>query len=340
MSRSAIAAGSAASAGKSGPPLPAPVAATIRGAGRRLLGSRRGRGFVILIYHRVLEAPDPLRPGEITASEFAVQMSALAQCFNVLPLPEAIERQAAGTLPPMAAAITFDDGYRDNLERALPVLQQHDLPATVFITTGTLDRCMWNDVAIELLRQAPPQGFDSGALDLGTLPTGNITERRASLFRVLAQLKSLPWTQRDDALEALLQTHDVEPPEGLMLDAEGVRELHRAGVEIGAHTVHHPILSRIPLLEAEAEVAGSRTALEDITGSTVTLFAYPNGRPGVDYTGEHADLVRRLGFRAAVSTERGANRPGHDRFELRRFTPWDRTPLRFVGRLLLSALRD
>lgn len=323
-----------------GVPLPGPVAAMIRRAGRHVLGARHKRGFVILIYHRVLDEPDPLRPGAVTVTEFAGQMAALAQCFNVLPLAEAIERQAAGTLPPMAAAITFDDGYRDNLEQALPVLRQHDLPATVFITTGTLGRCMWNDMAIELLRQAPPQGFDSGELGLGILPADNITERRASLFRVLAQLKTLPRTQRDNALEALLQKHDVKRPVGLMLDAAGVRELHRAGIDIGAHTVHHPILTRIPLQEAEAEIAGSRTALEDITGSTVTLFAYPNGRPGVDYNGEHADLVRRLGFRAAVSTERGANRPGHDCFELRRFTPWDRTPFRFVGRLLLSALRD
>jgi len=107
--------------------------------------------------------------------DFRHQVQVLKRQFSIVTIDEYVRMLQTGAGRRDVAAITFDDGYRDNLERALPVLQQHDLPATVFITTGTLDRCMWNDVAIELLRQAPPQGFDSGALDLGTLPTGNIT---------------------------------------------------------------------------------------------------------------------------------------------------------------------
>ncbi|TQE99023.1 MAG: polysaccharide deacetylase family protein [Spiribacter salinus] len=317
-----------------------PQAAVVRCLGRLVMGRGARAKLVVLIYHRVLPEPDPLRPGEITVHDFTWQIESVSRVFTVLPLSEAAERLASGTLPARAAAITFDDGYMDNLTHALPVLQRFRVPATVFVATGTLGRCMWNDKAIELLRQAPAQGLDTGELGLGILPASSITERRGSLFQLLAALKNLPRAQRDEILEGLLEGCGIMPPTGLMLDADGVRALHRAGIEIGAHTVHHPILSRIPLPEAEDEIARSRRTLESIVDAPVTSFAFPNGRRGVDYNEEHVALVRRLGFSAAVSTEHGPNRSWQNRFELRRFTPWDKTPLRFVGRLMLSAMRS
>ena len=104
-------------------------------------------------------------------------------------------------------------------------------------------------------------------------------------------------------------------------------------MEIGAHTVSHPILTSIDLNVARAEMEKSRAALETIVGGRVTLFAYPNGKPKADYGREHVDLVRTLGFEGAVSTSWGAARPGDDPFQVPRFTPWDRAPFRFGLRL-------
>ena len=121
-----------------------------------------------------------------------------------------------------------------------------------------------------------------------------------------------------------------------MLTSEQLRSLTRSGIAIGAHTVNHPILSSVAKDEAMREIQQSKLALEDILQSEVDLFAYPNGRPGVDYLEEHRDLVSSLGFKAAVSTHRGVGVRTSDPFQLPRFTPWDRGELRYVLRLLLN----
>ena len=116
-----------------------------------------------------------------------------------------------------------------------------------------------------------------------------------------------------------------------------VRQLHRAGMGIGAHTAHHPILASLPAAAARGEIAAGRAALEAIIGAPVPLFAYPNGKPGTDYRAEHVRMVRELGFEGAVSTAWGADAEG-DAFQVPRFTPWDRTPGRFLARLCRNLL--
>lgn len=302
-------------------------------------GGRRGR-LAVLIHHRVLPGPDPLRPGEVDRATFEWQMATLARCFRVLPLSEAIVRLDAGTLPPRAAAITFDDGYADNFRIALPILQRHALPATFFVTSGMLGQCMWNDVVIEAVRAAPADGLDTEFLGVERQSLGTAAARRAALATLLPVLKQRPPPARDEAVARLATQAGIAAPDGLMMTREELRSLAGAGMEIGAHTVNHPVLSRIDDASAEREMAESRDALEGITGERIGLFAYPNGRPGTDYLPAHVRMVRRLGFDGAVSTQRGANATGAtDRYQVRRFTPWDRTPERFTARLLLACLR-
>jgi len=302
-------------------------------------GGRRGR-LAVLIYHRVLSEPDPLRPGEVDRATFDWHLATLARCFRVLPLSEAIERLDAGTLPPRAAAITFDDGYADNLHLALPLLQAHGLPATFFVTTATLGQCMWNDIVIETVRAAPAEGLDTSFLGLERQPLGPVAERHEPLTNLLTDLKRRPPPERDEAVARLAAEAGIAAPEGLMMTPEELRLLAGTGMEIGAHTVNHPVLSRIDDASAEREMAESRDLLEGITGEWIGLFAYPNGRPGTDYLPAHVRMVRRLGFDGAVSTQRGANVTGAtDRYQVRRLGSWDRTPERFTARLLLACLR-
>jgi peptidoglycan/xylan/chitin deacetylase (PgdA/CDA1 family) len=103
--------------------------------------------------------------------------------------------------------------------------------------------------------------------------------------------------------------------------------------------VSHPILARLEPDSASSEIRDSRSRLEAITGAPVTLFAYPNGKPGLDYLREHVGMVRELGFEAAVSTARGVAHSTSDPFQLPRFTPWDRTPGRFLLRLIQNTFR-
>ena len=315
-------------------------------AGHGLLGLlARGRpqGLSILIYHRVLPQRDPIFPGEVTHEDFRRQLRAVKRSCRVLPLLDAVRLARAGRLPPRAACITFDDGYADNAEIALPILQEEGLHATFFIATGYLNGGrMWNDTVIEAMRRAPPGMLELGALGLGSYLLEGPDSRRQAIQALIGQLKYLPMAERQAQVERLAQAVGQPLPDDLMMSTAQLLRLRDAGMGLGAHTVGHPILARLPLEQARAEMARGKAELEQLLGQPVPLFAYPNGKPGEDYGPEHVALARELGFEAAVSTAWGRAAPSVDYFQMPRFTPWDRGQGRFVLRLarnLLSTAR-
>ena len=288
----------------------------------------------VLILHRVLPQPDPLFPGEPDARWFDELLGYLRHWFNVLPLDEATQRLAAGTLPERAAAITFDDGYADNYHVALPLLKKHGLPATVFVATGFLDGgIMWNDAIIEAVRQADGDTLDLQALALGRHEIASSTQRRKAIDAILGRIKYLEPDDRIDVVARCVAAIGADLPNTLMLTSDELRHLHAADVTIGAHTVNHPILARISSAEARREIENGKAALENLLQAPVTLFAYPNGKPGTDYLPEHVDMVRACGFSAAVSTVWGAANQTGDIHQVPRFTPWDRTAFKFGMRM-------
>lgn len=286
-----------------------------------------------MIYHRVLSKPDPLRPDEIGAAEFESQMAALARCFNVLPLDEAVARMQKGSLPARSACVTFDDGYADNHDIALPILKRWHISATFFITTGYLDGGrMWNDTVIESIRRSPAH-LDLCRLDLGTHVMDTDEQRLATARSLIHALKYRPSEERERLVTALAQKVGAQLPDDLMMSTEQIRVLCQAGMTVGGHTVSHPILQRLDEATARAEIATGKEVLEGILREPVLLFAYPNGTPSRDYGAGHVQMVKKAGFVAAVSTAWGAARTNSDIYQLPRFTPWDRTPSRFVLRL-------
>ncbi|HND98622.1 MAG TPA: polysaccharide deacetylase family protein, partial [Plasticicumulans sp.] len=128
-------------------------------------------------------------------------------------------------------------------------------------------------------------------------------------------------------------------PDDLMMTHAQLRTLHGAGMEIGGHTVSHPILTRTPAAVARAEIAGGRAGLEALIDAPVRSFAYPNGKPGADYGPEHVAMVRELGFDCAVVTSHGVSVAATDPYQLARFTPWDRSESRFQLRMLRNSRR-
>jgi peptidoglycan/xylan/chitin deacetylase (PgdA/CDA1 family) len=283
----------------------------------------------ILIYHRVLAQPDPLFPGQVDARRFASQVRALGRGFNILPLGAAVRRLRAGTLPARAACITFDDGYADNVEVALPILQHYRAAATFFVATGFLHGgTMWNDAVIDLVRHARGDCLNLARIGLGRFDIRTPSLRRAAIETLLAELKYLPPAQRLACVKPMLR---ASAP--LMMNPDQVLALHRAGMEIGAHTVSHPILTTLDAAAARHEIAQGRKELEQIIDVPVRLFAYPNGKPGIDFEPHHVDMVRALGFDAAVTTAWGSATTRSDPFKLPRFTPWDSSSARFLLRL-------
>jgi peptidoglycan/xylan/chitin deacetylase (PgdA/CDA1 family) len=293
------------------------------------------RRLLILAYHRVLESADPLRRGDILAADFARQMAVLSRFYNVLPLREAVQGLRNGTLPARAVAITFDDGYADNYSIALPILMRFGLPATIFVATSFLDGGrMWNDTVIEAVRAIDGNHIDLSDLGLGRHPVDSDSERAKAATALLNQLKYREADERDHLVASIAESAGGELPQDLMLKASEVRELSRAGIEIGAHTVNHPILTSVDPDTAAYEIAESKRRLEEITGKPIRSFAYPNGRPGVDYEDNHVRLVRDAGFDIAVATCLGAADKVSDPLQLPRFGPWGESSLRFGARML------
>jgi peptidoglycan/xylan/chitin deacetylase (PgdA/CDA1 family) len=292
-------------------------------------------GLLILTFHRVLPEPDPL-VDDPTAQSFSELLDMLASVFRPTTVRDAAARLRTGNLPPRSLCITFDDGYANNFEVALPILQAKGVPATFFVSTGFLGKgCMWNDVVIEAVRGAKRQ-MDLRELGLGTHDVGSPAARRRAVDAILNGIKYLEPQERLRSATGVAELCEVAIPTHLMMEPGEVRGLASRGMEIGSHTVSHPILARLEPSVAEAEISQSKHVLEGIIGARVTSFAYPNGRPSLDYDSAHVEMVRKVGFDAAVSTAWGCARPKSDPYQLPRIAPWDNTLLKYAARMLRS----
>ena len=157
----------------------------------------RGR-LTVLMFHRVHERPDSLFPNQMHAAMFRERMHWIRTWFNVLPLDQATNALARGTLPARALAITFDDGYADNFTVALPILRELDLHATFFVASAFIDGGrMWNDTVIEAVRGAVGDVLDLSSVGLGTHRIGTLEARRQAINAILLQLKYLSLAQRE-----------------------------------------------------------------------------------------------------------------------------------------------
>jgi peptidoglycan/xylan/chitin deacetylase (PgdA/CDA1 family) len=288
------------------------------------------REAVILTYHGVLPEADItdtyLCRSVVAVDAFDRQMRYLAANYTCLPLSEIVQRLAAGRpLPPHAAAVTFDDGFRNNRAYAWPVLQRHRVPATIFLATGLIGggAMMWTDRIAWLLRTTPAA---TARLDLGRgpqeVPLDGAATRERSSRGVLAQLKGLDAGARARAveqIEAAVSPPAWPPPAARyrFLDWDDVRAMRRDGVEFGSHTVTHPVLSTLSDQGARYELEASRATIEAELGEACTDFAYPNGTPA-DFTDRDKHLLRVLGYRGAATQVPGYNAPGRDTFELHR----------------------
>jgi len=295
----------------------------------RGLTAGRKDEFAIITYHRVLEKPDPdygFAFG-IRLSVFERQLAMFHRFGSVRPLDEILDRIEQGKpLPPRCIALTFDDGYRDVLTRAWPLLLRYKLPATLYVAVDALERgFLWPDVVqaaiqrtrsnhlvLEALKASPPRAFEFS----------DPRQRLMAVWRLNALLTDLSNEKKQELLRELTwKLLRVSPEEipfpGLMLTWEELKELAAGGMTIGAHTVSHPILTRVSQEQAQQEILQSRQLLEERVGIPVRHFCYPNGR-AQDFSPEIERMVEASGYRSACTTIRGINTLRSDRFALRR----------------------
>jgi peptidoglycan/xylan/chitin deacetylase (PgdA/CDA1 family) len=267
----------------------------------RILGTGTA---LILGYHRIaLSGDDPL--GLCVRPEyFDEQLAILRRVAQPVSLARLIQGLADGDLPKRAVAVTFDDGYADNLSEALPLLERHEIPATCFVVSGTLGHEFWWDEAARLLRNTPED----------RQPRAELVTRWAHLAEGerTAQLATLRTRQGTHAHRATVRA----------LDTQELRQL--AGntlVEIGAHTVSHPMLASMPIDAQRQEIEGSKVALEAMLDRPVHGFSFPHGSTGVATRA----LVRDAGFHYACASDHDLVREDGNPYHLPRFwvEDWD-----------------
>lgn len=288
----------------------------------------------ILIYHRVIESFDPLQPELVTKDIFEEQIRLLSKFHTILDLHEAIKLLDLNKLPAKSVCITFDDGYRDNHDVALPILKKYNVTATFFISTGFLGgRVMFNDRLLDYIRSYNSHHLDLSDFSLGHYHMDSLSSKYKVFYEILKKLKYLPYPDRVHILEEICDPIDSTLA-ALMMRPHHIKNLYFNGMQIGAHTVNHPILTAMPLVQAKEEILQSKEELEQILQSKVNYFAYPNGKYQYDFNDDHVSWVKKCGFLGAVSTNWGTVSLNSDRFKLARFTPWDKNPYKFMLRLL------
>jgi peptidoglycan/xylan/chitin deacetylase (PgdA/CDA1 family) len=298
----------------------------------RALGQGKSDSLRIAIFHNVFEELDPIKPSEPTRLSFRQQLAWIKQHYVPIRLDKAIRLQREGKLPKNVISITFDDGYRNNLDIAADELNKAGIEGTFYISTGyTNNGLMWNDQIAELIRQS--DRIDADHLGLGVIKTES-PEQMHSAYRALTNaIKYKTPEERKVLIDQWLQGTVTSLPR-LMMNLDELKALHQQGHEIGAHTINHPILKTLDDEAALHEIKTSKETLEGWLGATVVGFAYPNGVFGTDFTERDARIVKELGFEYAVSTNWGVNGYGADHFALKRFTPWDQTQWKYQLRLL------
>ncbi|MCB2223811.1 MAG: polysaccharide deacetylase family protein [Actinobacteria bacterium] len=245
----------------------------------------RGR-IAVLAYHRIADAGARGLEGfrgnvSATPDDFAAQLDWIGRRCEVISLDDLLAWMDGGArLPTCAAMITFDDGYRDNLEAAAPILAERGMPATLFLTTGPTDggpALFWDRVAAAFALTSAGAAVLPG---VGERAWETAAERDRVAHEVVYATKRLPLEERARVLDDLGAALGVEVPErlpGLYLDWDGVRDL---GWAVGAHTVRHPVLTAVGHERAVEEIALSRNRIEQELGRRVRAFAYPNGLVG------------------------------------------------------------
>lgn len=285
---------------------------------------RPSRDLAILRYHAVCGAEGYAYAEPaicVTPDAFDRHIAYLASRYRVLPLPEATRYLRDGkTLPANTVCITFDDGYADNLAAAR-VLNRHGVSGTFYITAGCLkgDAPFWPSETRQLVDRVRAPFVDLKARgETVRILTGTDSERREAT-RTLARLyKGHPIAVREALRDQLRAAAGGGETTSYMLTWDEVREMHRLGMTIGAHTVTHPNLPNAGLDDARAEITGSKRRLEDELDSEVTMFSYPNGGAERYMTPEIARLVREAGYSAATTSWNGFAGPASDVYALER----------------------
>jgi peptidoglycan/xylan/chitin deacetylase (PgdA/CDA1 family) len=329
-----------------------PFRKTLKKAARRVHRWRTAfeKKAMILVYHRVDEANvDPWALG-VSPAHFAQHLHVLKTIANPISLQDLVKAKSDRELPPRPVCITFDDGYADNLYAAKPALESYRVPGTVFVTPGYIgvpESLWWDELAKLVLDPTSRQKELSMSLNGCDYayafpreegersqpdPHSNWRAweqapgaRQKAYLAIYSMLVKLSDDEREKAMEQLRRgaTLYSDRRQHRCLTQEELRKLAEGEfVEIGAHTLTHPVLATLTPDQQQLEIGGSKQRLEALTGRSIQSFAYPYGKKN-HYTRHTVSAVKAHGFAYACSNFGGLVTRSSNRFTLPRFQPMD-----------------
>lgn len=312
----------------------------------RIGGKKKGRRSVVLLYHRIARLSSDPQLLAVLPENFEAQLKRLARNYQPMPLSALPAALADGSLPEKAIAISFDDGYADNLHEAKPLLERSGLHATIFVTSDAISRNQefwWDTVAHIFLgphvlpetlnididgtayvRKIKPSGSGTDFHRLyrywNVLEKDDPTSRHAIYRELCTMLRVLPPLTLQRVIERLNEWagQGESADNNRTLSEQELRDLASCNeVEIGCHAKTHSVLSRLPVAAQEREIRGSKETIEDIIGKPVTGFSYPFGSLS-DYTKETQTLLKTAGFTYACTTVPSPVARGENPYEIPR----------------------
>jgi len=298
-------------------------------------------GALILGYHRVANVMRDAYEVCVTPDHFSEHMEIINKYAHPVSLAELVQCLKVGSLPPKSVAVTFDDGYVDNLYNAKPILEKYEIPATVFVCTGYAGREFWWD---ELERLVMSSEADLGMLCLqagesqfvwNQLKGSSDADVQRKFSHALYNfLLRLDVKEQDQAMHTIRSWSGVSSRDATShaLTCDELLQLADGGlIELGAHTRHHPMLPRLAWERQREEIIWSKQDLESLLGRRVDGFAYPNGSA----TDDAKRITREAGFKFACTSLHDVIRRGTDLYELTRFWQRDVDGDRFIQSLRL-----
>jgi len=289
---------------------------------------------VVLNYHRVADLPGYPYRLVVEPGRFEQHMLFLKRHYRLISMGELVAFIGEGRIPPLSVVVTFDDGYADVFENALPILTRHDIPATVFIISGAVGDSgeLWWDRLERVASAACNGGEETIALDGGSpedswvIEPGTKQQKLRNIIRPrLLQLSNIRQRAVLDQWYDQLGLKATARPEHRFMSQQEVEEMAKSpGIEIGAHTVSHPHLAAFPVEKQTVEIRGSRETLRAITGQDVEYFSYPYGGAGT-YSQETIHAVADAGFVVGCTTYHEPVLPGSPILEMARCNAhnWD-----------------
>jgi peptidoglycan/xylan/chitin deacetylase (PgdA/CDA1 family) len=286
----------------------------------------------ILAYHSVVEEPqltDYILGSSRSRAHFERHIETVARKFSPVTMDDVVDFVKAGRkLPPRSVAVTFDDGFADNYEIALPILNRYGVPATFYIMfdaveNGTLPWYCRIRFAFNTAKRA--EWIYAGR----TYKLGSPEERRAAMPPAWDRGAALAGDEQRAFVEEVERALEIDPAHaraqhGLMMDWEQVRGLKKAGHTIGGHTISHPNVAQVSASAARGEIAGCKEKIAEKVGAAVEHFSYPHPALNPHWSSETLGITREAGFKSAVLTTYGSVRVGDDPLTLKRMsTPAD-----------------